>query len=158
MSSKVTIMGREHARLDRALGLVEEAADVLHAAVSADDDGLELLLALAEVTTTRHALLDAGAGIAVDRTRAEPRPSAEEAGRAAAQLLRRAADELPREGEVTDDEFRALVDLWSSIHALRGWVWRRGRPGQRGHSVCASRPRGSCRPAESTPVRLPLRS
>jgi len=122
MSPRVTSMGIGHGRVDRALALVMEAADVLHAAVASnDDDGLELTMVLAELGGVSYALMDAGAGLAADRVLASPSATADMAARDAHALLRRAADEFPG-GEVTDAEFRALVELWASIRALRGWL------------------------------------
>lgn len=123
MTPRVMSMGTEYEQLDRALALVMEAADALHAAVASDDDdGLELTMALGEVRGVGYALMDAGAALAADRVPSSPTETVTAAARSAHALLRRAADELPRGGNVTDAEFRALADLWVSIRALRGWL------------------------------------
>ena len=111
----------EQGRLDRALALVFEASDALHsAALSDDENGLELVDAVSIVGNARAHLLAAGAIPAANRE-LPPSLNSEEAARNADAALRQAAGIFVG-GDVTEDEFLAVAEMWAAVRFLHGWL------------------------------------
>lgn len=110
----------EQGRLDRAISLVFEAIDALHSAALNDENGLELVDAVSIVGNAHSYLLAAGAMPAATREM-PPSLTSEEAARRADARLREAAG-LFVGGEVTEDEFLAVAEMWSAVRFLHGWL------------------------------------
>ena len=111
----------EQGRLDRAISLVFDAIDALHSAALNDDEhGLELVDAVSIVGNAHSYLLAAGAMPAATREM-PPSLTSEEAARRADARLREAAG-LFVGGEVAEDEFLAVAEMWSAVRFLHGWL------------------------------------
>lgn len=106
--------------LDRAAGLVSAADAVLHgAAMSEDEDGLELVDAAARVTWAEEFLLATGAGPGESADAAAV--SVDEAARRARTLLSE-ADAVLAPLMADDDVFSARGEIQRALALLGGWV------------------------------------